>query len=81
VTLRTVADERELDVDGYYVRCGTDPKLLSGPRDGNSYARTDGAPWPKAGYCKTGGNVRPCVALTDDPGEKEANAYWSQKDA
>lgn len=80
MSIITVTDERELDVDGYYVRCGTDPRRLSGPKFGNNYVRQDGAPWPKAGYCKTGGNIRSCAANTFDPGEKEAEDYWRNKE-
>jgi len=76
----TVPDEQALPVvRGAYVRCASEPTVVSHPVTGDAYVRADGAPWRHAGYRWQGERAVPCIPKDGfvDPGQPIADAHYA----
>ena len=76
----TIEHERDLPTasSGAYVRCSSEPSVVTHPVTGDAYQRADGKPWPHAGYRVDNAGVRPAKLreLWADPGDAAAKAAW-----
>jgi hypothetical protein len=76
----TVASERDLpSAIGAYVRCASEPTVVSHPKTGDAYVRADGAPWRHAGYRWEGEQILPRAPKDgfSDPGQLIADTHYA----
>lgn len=78
-----VENERDLPTaaSGAYIRCSSEPSIVSHPVTGDAYQRADGKPWPHAGYRVDNAGVRPAKTRESwaDPGDIAAKAAWGTR--
>lgn len=85
----TISGPEQLPVvKGRYVRCSSEPTVVTHPTTGDAYVRTDGAPWEHHGYkFDDAGKVLPAmlqvspsgVCTVADTAAAECDAYWRER--